>query len=237
MNKKVLLVDDVELFLELERTFFRREGFDLLVARTGKQAFEMTLAHKPDLVFMDLFMPELNGDDACRKIKEHPETRTIPVVMVTQGGREDELAQCRAAGCDDIVLKPINRHHFLATARKHLGIIERMQPRVKARIHIHFGPDLNRLLTNYAVNLSTGGLFIESDDVLDIDAMLMLDFSLPDPERSICCKGRVAWINDSGEPINPKLPTGMGVQFLDLPVEDIGAIREYIKAQCLHPAW
>ena len=61
------------------------------MARTGKQAFEMTLAHKPDLVFMDLFMPELNGDDACRKIKEHPETRTIPVVMVTQGGREDEL--------------------------------------------------------------------------------------------------------------------------------------------------
>jgi len=237
ISKKVLLVDDVELFLELEKTFFRREGFDLLVARTGKQAFEMTLEHKPDLVFMDLFMPELNGDEACRKIKEHPETRRIPVVMVTQGGREDEIARCRAAGCDDIVLKPINRHHFLETARKYLGVIERMQPRVKAHLSIHFGPDLNRLMTDYAVNLSTGGLFIESENVLSVDSMLMLDFSLPDPARSICCKGRIAWVNTADDPINPKLPTGMGMQFLDLSLDDIGAIREYIKQQCLHPSW
>lgn len=85
-RKKILLADDVELFLELEKTFFRRESFELLIARTGQQAWDLTQAETPDLVFMDLFMPGMDGDAACRLIKQQPQTASIPVVMVTQGG-------------------------------------------------------------------------------------------------------------------------------------------------------
>ena len=236
-EKKVLLADDVELFLELEKTFFRREGFQLLVARTGRQAVDLVLEHRPDLVFMDLFMPELNGDEACRQIKAHPEVGNTPVVMVTQGGREAELEQCRQAGCDDILLKPINRHHFLGTARRFLQVADRSTPRIKARLRIHYGAEMKKVLTDYSVNLSTGGVFIETAEVLPPHTALSLEFVLPAPEKTVTCRGRVAWVNHPDKIINPALPAGMGLQFLDLHYEDLVAIRNYVKTKCLHPSW
>lgn len=131
-RKKILLADDVELFLELEKTFFRRENFELLIARTGQEAWDLTLAEGPDLVFMDLFMPGMDGDEACRLIKNHRQTAAIPVVMVTQGGWDGDLVRCREAGCDDILLKPINRHLFMATARRLLQVVDRSEQRVGA---------------------------------------------------------------------------------------------------------
>jgi len=235
-NKKVLLADDVELFLELEKTFFRREGFELLVARSGREAYDMVLTHRPDLVFMDLFMPEMNGDESCRLIKAHAEVGNTPVVMVTHGGRDEDLQCCRDAGCDDIVLKPINRHHFLSTARKYLNVVERAAPRVQARLRVQYGSD-GRLLTHYSVNLSSGGVFIETPEPLPAKTALSLEFDLPALGRTIRCKGRVAWINHPEQIINPQLPSGMGLQFLDLSLEDLTSIREYVKKEYLHPSW
>lgn len=235
-EKKILLADDVELFLELEKTFFRREGLQLIIARTGREAVELVREHRPNLVFMDLFMPELNGDEACRLIKQDPELGQTPVVMVTQGGRDADLEQCRRAGCDDILLKPINRHHFLGTARKYLEISDRSTPRIEARLRIHYG-EMKKLLTDYTVNLSTGGVFIETDKVLPPNTDLTLEFTLPAPEKTITCRGRVAWVNHPDKIINPTLPAGMGLQFVDLQYEDLVSIREYVKTQCLNPSW
>ena len=237
-KKKILLADDVELFLELEKTFFRREGFELLVARTGQEALEKTALARPDLIFMDLFMPAMDVDEACRLLKADPRLDVIPVVMVTQGGREEELERCRQAGCDAIVLKPINRHHFLATARQFLAITDRGTPRVRARLQIHHGPEFRQPLANYSVNISTGGVFLETEQVLPPDTALALEFELPTrPPRTVRCQGRVAWANRPDEILNPRLPAGMGLQFLDLSLNDLEAVREFIKAQCLLPSW
>jgi uncharacterized protein (TIGR02266 family) len=234
--KKILLADDVELFLELEKTFFHRQGFELLVARTGREAYDKAVAERPDLVFMDLFMPQMNGDEACRLLKADPAYAAIPVVMVTQGGREEELQRCRLAGCDDIVLKPINRHHFLATARKFLAVADRAAPRVRARLLIHHGPQFREPLTGYSVNISTGGVFLETEKILPPDTALVLEFNVPsNPPPVIRCRGRVAWVNSPDKILNPRLPVGMGLQFLDLGLNDLESVREFIKQQCLSP--
>lgn len=237
-QKTVLLADDVELFLELEKTFFRRENFRLLVARNGIEAFE-TIAHeKPDLVFLDLYMPEMTGDECCRKVKADPDLSSIPIVMVTHGGREDDLARCREAGCDDIVLKPINRHNFLNTARRHLDVQDRGAPRVRARLHIRYGhPGEEQTLKDYTVNLSAGGVFIETEAPLEVDTPLRIRFDLPGRAVPIECRGRVAWINRPEKPVKPKLPGGMGVQFIDMGLDELGDIREYVKSQCIFPSW
>ncbi len=234
---RVLLADDVELFLELEKTFFRRENVELLVARTGQQAYELTLAERPKLVMMDLYMPEMDGDEVCRRIRATPEIARTPVVIVTQGGRDADQQRCRDAGCDDILLKPINRHLFVATARKFLSLPDRIAPRVMARLQIHFGADPKILLTDYSVNISTGGVFLETDQPLPVDTPLSLEFTLPNLTSPVCCQGRVAWVNAAVEAKKPQLPTGMGVQFLDLSLEIMYAIREFIKQQCLRPHW
>ncbi len=236
-RKKVLLVDDVELFLELQKTFFRRESFELLVARNGREAYETIERQRPDLVFMDLYMPEMAGDECCRKVKNHPELRSTPIVMVTHGGRQEELARCRDAGCDAVVLKPINRHQFLETARNFLDIVDRMAPRIGARLRIRYGGSEQRVLTDYSVNLSTGGVFIESNKLLNIDTPLDLEFEIPGRSEPIRCQGRVAWTNHPDRLQKPNLPAGMGIQFTDLKMENLESLREYIKKELLSPTW
>ena len=237
MNKKIiLLADDVELFLELEKTFFRREGFDLYIARTGEEACRLAVEHRPDMIFMDLYMPQMNGDEACRKIKENPELRTTPIVMVTHGGKEDDLGRCRDAGCDDIVLKPINRHHFLATARRFLGIVDRAAHRVRARLKIHYHLPLKRLTAIHSANLSTGGVFLETEEVLPPESRVNLEFRLPCRESPVLCQGRVAWVNHPRKIVKAQLPPGMGLQFMDLRLEDLESIRDFVKKECLAPS-
>lgn len=236
-RKKILLADDVELFLELEKTFFRRENFELLIARTGQDALELTRAEGPDLVFMDLFMPVMDGDEACRRIKENPQTASIPVVMVTQGGRDEDLERCRQAGCDDILLKPINRHLFVATARRLLQVVDRAEPRVLARLQVRQGVAPNQVLRDYSLNLSTGGLFLATQSPLPVGSPLALEFQLPDSMQPIYCQARVAWINQAEQWVHPLLPVGMGLQFIDLGSSDLVALRQFVKHQCIAPTW
>lgn len=234
---KVLLADDVELFLELEKSFFRRAGVTLLVARSGQETVELVRSERPHLVFMDLFMPGMNGDAACRVIKDDPLLRKTPVVMVTHGGREEDLDRCRLAGCDEIVLKPINRHQFLETARRFLAIAARTAPRIKAKLQVRYGLHEEHLLSNYSLNISTGGLFLETSEPLQEDAPLVLEFVLPDRKDPIRCRGRVAWVNSPLNPVKPQLPPGMGIQFLDLLLADMQAIREFMRSEGLSPDW
>ncbi|GAB6081342.1 response regulator [Desulfuromonas carbonis] len=234
---KILLADDVELFLELEKTFFRREGFTLLIARNGQEAVDLVRAERPTLVFMDLYMPQLDGDEACRQIKADPELRTTPVVMVTHGGREEDLERCRQAGCDEIVLKPINRHQFMETARRFLAIAARMAPRVDARLRVRFGTSPDDLLEHFTINISSGGLFLETTRPFAENAPLYLEFGLPGLDEPFRCRARVAWVNAAAEPCKPQLPAGVGVQFLDLPLEKMQQIREFIQTRELTPSW
>lgn len=233
---KVLLVDDVDLFLELEKTFFRREGLAVLVARNGQEAIDMVRAERPHLVFMDLYMPLLGGEEACQRIKADPELRTTPVVMVTQGGREEDIERCRRAGCDEIVFKPINRSQFLETARRFLHIATRNAPRIEARLRVQYGDAMEHLLDNFSINLSTGGLFLETAEPLEEGSPLYLEFHLPGRSIPIRCNGLVAWVNGATAPQKPLLPGGVGVQFTDLGLADLQLIREFVKTQAFSPA-
>lgn len=229
-KKKILLADDVELFLELEKTFFDPDEFEILIARTGRQAIDIALAEKPDLILMDFYMPEVNGDDACRQLKDNPETTAIPILMVTQMGRPEDLEQCRKAGCDDILLKPINRQDFMKKSLGCLQLDEAPTSRVKARLEVFLDSEGGEHLKNYSVNFSPGGLFLEMQDLLDVGTMLALEFNLPDADEAMTCKARVTWVNNPEKFKNPRLPAGVGLQFVGLSKDDVVVIRDFVKA-------
>jgi uncharacterized protein (TIGR02266 family) len=236
-KKKVLLVDDVQLFLEQEKTYFNRDEFELMVARSGVEALRMIRNERPALVFMDLYMPEMDGDRCCNAVKNDEHLRDIPVIMVTQGVDEDDFERCWQAGCDDIIVKPINRHYFMAITRKYLPVTERKAPRYIARLRVRYGRDPQTLLADYSVNLSTGGLFIETVDLLPVETPLTIEFILPTNVAVIRCNGKVAWVNHPEMPKNPSLPSGMGLQFLSISMNDMNAIRDFIKKGALLPSW
>ena len=236
-RKKILLADDVELFLMLERTFFNRDEFDLKTARNGREALDVIREIKPDLVFLDLHMPDMNGDECCRIVKNDEACRHIPIIMVTTVGREEDLERCRTAGCDEIINKPINRHDFMTTARRFLQVEVRKAQRCNASLTVHYGTSSSDLLSDYSIDLSTGGLFLATDHPLPAETPLSMEFVLPASETAVRCNARVAWVNDAQLLKKQDLPSGMGVQFVDLTLADLDAIRKYIKSVSLEAAW
>ncbi|MDT8421044.1 MAG: response regulator [Desulfuromonadales bacterium] len=226
---KILLVDDVELFLELEKTFFRRDDVDLLVAGNGEQALTVIADEKPDLVFLDLHMPGINGDEVCRRIKQSGQQ--LPVVMVIQQRSPEDEQLCRDAGCDDILFKPVRRRDFIAAAGKILAIRERILPRIDASLRISFGLQPKKYLENFSVNLSEGGLFIATGAILTVGTLLNVEFQLTGRTGPIQSVARVVWVNHPDWIRRPKLPVGMGVEFLDLGSESLEMLQLFVEDQ------
>jgi uncharacterized protein (TIGR02266 family) len=234
---KVLLADDVELFLELEKTFLQREDIELVVARDGEEALAAIRRERPDLILLDLYMPGMDGDEVCREVKADPLLRATPVLMVTSAGRDDERARCEHAGSEGILTKPINRHLFLDAVRGRLSVAERGAHRVPARLQVRFGPGGGHVLTDFTVNVSTGGVFIETSQRFAAGDPLQTSFVLPEREKPVSCRSRVAWVNTAEQPTTPTLPPGIGVQFLDIAAEDRAAILAFVKEKLLSPLW
>ncbi len=226
-ERKILLADDVSFFLALEKNFLQREGFEIIVAHNGREALDLINAHRPDLVLLDLYMPEMNGDECCRQVKNTPDLSGIPVIMVTTAGKDDEQVLCRDAGCDEILLKPIHRRTFVETVQKFLNVAARAEVRSPVRMQVIYGNA--ELFKGYSVNLSSGGLFLETDNPLPPEESLTLKFHAPNQSQPVCCRGSVAWVNHPDSLCCPSLPPGMGIKFVNLDLEDLHRIRTLLK--------
>lgn len=239
IKKTILLVDDTRLFIEQEMSLINRDDFEVLIAHDGVEALKTIGGKMPDIVFMDLYMPGMDGDLCCHAIKSDKNLCHIPIIMILQGTNQDDFERCWQAGCDDIIVKPINHHYFTAQIKRHLNIQLRKSTRFTARLRIQYqcGADPDRVLSNYSVNLSTGGMFIETNDFLPIDCPLNIEFILPEDGRIIKCSGRVSWLNHPESIKNQNLPAGMGLQFMSLSMEDMDSLRKFIKNQVLTADW
>jgi putative two-component system response regulator len=102
----VLVADDEPANLTLLSRQMHRLGYEVLTASNGRMALEALQGHRPDLVLLDVDMPELNGFEVCRRIKRNPETRLLPVILVTGRGESDDRVAGIDAGADDFVTKP-----------------------------------------------------------------------------------------------------------------------------------
>lgn len=110
-------------------------------------------------------------------------------------------------------------------------------PRYKARFAVFFGTDKQKLMTDYTVNISTGGIFLETDKILPIDTPLIVEFMLPGKNTPITCNARVSWTNGPVDMKKALLPPGMGLQFLDLSLEHLHVIRDFLNKGELIPTW
>ena len=92
-------------------------------------------------------------------------------------------------------------------------------------------------MSNYSVNMSMRGVFVETDNILPVDTLLIVKFKLPDNDTIITCNTRVAWTNEAGHLRKYSFPAGMGLQFLDLSLENMYVIRDYLNKGNLVPTW
>lgn len=115
--------------------------------------------------------------------------------------------------------------------------IPRTRDRFGIRLAIFQGPYQKTIMLNYSVNLSTEGVFLETGNLLPVDALLTVKFKFPGSDAVISCLARVAWINEPGTPKKPALPPGMGLSFLDLTLNDLHALRNHLSKSDLIPTW
>ncbi|MFN7974670.1 MAG: response regulator [Acidobacteriota bacterium] len=120
MRKKVLLVDDSETMRTLGRDALSPH-YDVLLAEDGRSSLEVAQRERPDLILMDLLMPGLNGLEACRLLKRLPETKHIPVVMITTAAAKVHFREALIAGCHDYVEKPVDAIELVARVRALVG--------------------------------------------------------------------------------------------------------------------
>lgn len=102
----ILIVDDTPSNIKVMRTLLTVSGHTVMTAEDGQEAIDKATANPPDIMFMDVVMPVLDGLRACQKLRELPATRAIPIVMVTASGPQ-ERDQALAAGANELVMKPI----------------------------------------------------------------------------------------------------------------------------------
>ena len=121
MSKKVLIVEDNELNMKLFHDLLEAHGFDTVQTREGKKAFDMAREHKPDLIIMDIQLPEISGLEITRQLKEDDELKSIPVIAVTAFAMKGDEKKIREGGCEDYISKPISVGLFMAAVKNHLS--------------------------------------------------------------------------------------------------------------------
>ena len=110
---KILCVEDSDDSLFMLHRRLTRKGYDVKVANNGKEGVEWAATLKPDVIVMDLNLPGLNGWEATRKLKSQPDTRHIPIIVLTAHTSEKSRNEAFAAGCDDYDTKPIELPRLL----------------------------------------------------------------------------------------------------------------------------
>ena len=120
-GEKILLVEDNEVNRRLAGFLLRSQGYQVLEAATAQEAFEIIKAERPDLILMDVQLPEMDGLEATRKLKEDPATRDIPVVAVTSYAMKGDREKALAAGCAGYITKPIDKATFVQEISAHVG--------------------------------------------------------------------------------------------------------------------
>jgi CheY-like chemotaxis protein len=128
----ILIADDVALNRALVTGYFEGTRHKLIAATNGREAVEQAEKHRPDVILMDMRMPELDGYEATKRLKANPDLKDIPVIAVTASSFREEEVRARKA-CDGFIRKPFNRAELIAELRHFLRPLEEQPPKSEAK--------------------------------------------------------------------------------------------------------
>ena len=122
MTAAILVIDDEPDNFDVIDALLSQEDYELSYAASGSAALSSLESYNPDLILLDVMIPDIDGIEICRRLKEMPKWRTVPVIMVTALSSKDNLARCLEAGADDFVGKPVNGLELRARVKSMLRL-------------------------------------------------------------------------------------------------------------------
>ncbi len=120
MTKTVLVVEDNELNMKLFHDLLEAHGINTIELRSGKDVLDVARQNKPDLILMDIQLPEVSGLDVTKWLKADEQLKAIPVIAVTAFAMKGDEQKIREGGCEDYISKPISVTHFMEVVQKYL---------------------------------------------------------------------------------------------------------------------
>ena len=225
-KRKILLADNTELFLEMERSYLNRDSFDLYAARTGRETLDKSLQLQPHLILLSFTMPDIPGDQVCSSIKKDLGFSNTKVVIVTDEYGEGTLARCIDAGCDGIVTRPFDKEKLLETVQKLLGETFRQKPRY--RVHLPCAVYLERVgVPGTILDISEIGCRIKAEEPIEKGTVIGVGFNLPDTEHPVNWSGIIRWIvPHRGEGYH----SIFGLQFGDIPDNEVEILQDILAS-------
>ena len=182
MNPLVLVVEDEAALVTLLRYNLERAGFEVAEAADGEEALTLAAERKPDLVVLDWMVPLVSGIEVCRRLRRQPDTRSIPIVMLTARGEEGDKLRGLDSGADDYITKPFSPSELVARIR---AVLRRTRPSLGEEVlryrdlsmdtsshrvrrngrDVHLGPTEFRLLRYF---LEHPGRVFSREQLLDV---------------------------------------------------------------------
>jgi two-component system cell cycle response regulator DivK len=121
MPKKVMIVEDNELNMKLFRDLIEASGYETVRTRNGLEALDLAREHRPDLILMDIQLPEVSGLEVTKWLKQDDDLHKIPVIAVTAFAMKGDEERIRQGGCEAYISKPISVPRFIETIKSYLG--------------------------------------------------------------------------------------------------------------------
>jgi CheY-like chemotaxis protein len=214
MMLNILIADDSRFFRTIERQFLQKTPAHVIESGDSDDLFLQLKTEKPQLLFLAHALRPLNGAECCRRIKGDSLLRDLPVVMVCDQDMPEQVAEAERAGCNAVLVKPLDRFRFLDAARLFLSEIREYRYPCFMPVHFETGGISCR---GKSLDISSGGVFIESTADIPIGSVVALTFTLPEGNVAISCQGVVVWHNRRPNPLKPHYSEGFGIKFREPP--------------------
>jgi CheY-like chemotaxis protein len=194
----VLIADDLKFFLEVESTYLKRGGFEVISAESGDQAVQLASTRRPSLVLLDLEMPKMDGAAACAAMRRDPLLGATPIIIMSATGTPENRERCLKAGCTEFVIKPQKPEELLGIVARILKLRHRESDRITVLFNVT-GTHGGRQVVGRAANLSSGGLMLETPSPIAVGSMLELEFFLPKIRHAVKVKAEVLRADSAAE--------------------------------------
>jgi len=220
----VLIADDLKLFLEIEKSYLQRGGFEVLTAMSGEEAVSLAQKRQPSLILLDLEMPNMDGAAACVEMRRHPALAATPIIIMSATGTPQNRERCLKAGCTEFVAKPQKPDELLGIVARILSMRKRESTRITVVFNVT-GKDATRQVIGQAKDLSETGLLMVTTAPITVGAVLQIEFFLPGTRSQIKAKGKVVRASQAADGSHDA-----GVQFTDLSPDDRALILDYVTS-------
>ena len=220
----VLIADDLKFFLEVEKSYLVRGGFNVLAADSGAKAIELAVRHHPNLILLDLEMPNMDGAEACTKMRKEASLAATPIIIMSASGSAEVRDRCLKAGCTEFVIKPENPEELLSVVARILTVKQRGAERITVVFNVT-GSAGEKEIVGHAKDLSATGLMLETTTQLQVGTRLNLQFFLPKTKAALKVVGEVARIKKGAGGAQE-----IGVRFVNLSQSDQEQLQEYVSS-------